>query len=143
MKTKYEKLGTIDVTVADIAFLGNMFAVTNFIARHPDLMDTNIELIGDLAQMVYAGNKCEEFVKSLQAMETENRDSIHQFRIESSSEVSSIAANMMMASIMSNKPGSEDNMSSIIHKLIADIEKSSINQSKSHGEPNAPETGYI
>lgn len=50
-KVKYEKIGTVDVTVADIAFIGQMFAVTNYLGKHPEIMAGNIDLIGELAQM--------------------------------------------------------------------------------------------
>lgn len=138
MKTKYEKLGTIDITVADIAFLGNMFAVTNYIGRNPDIMAGKIDLIGDLAQMVVAGKESPEFVNALGKLEKDNHDVIHQFRVEHADESSGIAANMMLTSILS----SEDGGSSLEAMLMKMMSKSSEMEGKREVRPNAPETGY-
>lgn len=95
-KVKYEKIGTVNVTVADIAFIGQMFAVTNYLGKHPEIMAGNIDLIGELAHMVIAGGECETFVKTLQEIEQSNKDSLGAFRQEHHERAGHVFANIMM-----------------------------------------------
>jgi len=137
-KVKYEKIGTVDVTVADIAFIGQMFAVTNYLEKHPEIMAGNIDLIGELAHMVIAGGECETFVKTLQEIEQSNKDSLGAFRLEHHERAGHVFANIMLASVLSG-----DNSSSLDAMLQNMINyMNSSDHKKSEVRPNAPETIY-
>jgi len=137
-KVKYEKIGTVDVTVADIAFIGQMFAVTNYLGKHPEIMAGNIDLIGELAQMVIAGGECETFVKTLQEIEQSNKDSLKTFRQEHHEHAGHVFANIMMVSVLSGDNSSS--LDAMLQSMINDMNSS--DHKKSEVRPNAPETGY-
>lgn len=135
-KVKYEKLGTVDVTASDIAFLGNMFAVTNYIALHPELTTGHIELIGDLAQMIISGKESKEFIESLHNLEMDNKDIIRQFRKDHVEKSAEVAANIVLATVINGETSSLDSM---LKQMLSETKKM---QEGKEVIPNAPEAGY-
>lgn len=114
MKTKHEKIGTIDVTTADMALLGSMFAITNHIATNPSFLSGDFDLIGNVASMIVSGTECKSFINMLHDIESTNKEDIHQFRKERSETIATIATNLMLSSVLE---GNNHTLESIIKRM--------------------------
>lgn len=128
-KTKVlEPVGSVNLTIADLAFINQIFGVVSRLGTHIEILNADTELTILMGSIVALGNHTRHLANDLSKLHSKNSEEIYEFMRQASEDSARITAKMMIAGLVNGlKDGKEPDLDGILGKLI--------NYAKENGVP--------